>query len=163
MKETLAIPKKPPPPQNFKKHRKRSNQIKPLKIPVLNRTSGLITTLPHILIVTSSLNNFNSIKNFKEIDICICIYRVFRAQADLTVTHTSHNDTEQSTIKASITVDGVTLTDSVIRWPPNEWPSVCREIPVSADKMFWASNKLAKWTFHLMNVQLTVHQIKTVK
>jgi hypothetical protein len=49
-------------------------------------------------------------------------YRVFRAQADWTLTHTS-------TIEASITLDGVTLTDSLIRWSPNEWPSVCREIP----------------------------------
>jgi hypothetical protein len=74
------------------------------------------------------------------------IYRVFRAQADWTLTHTSHKDTEQSTIEASITLDGVTLTDSLIRWSPNECPSVCREIPVSADKMFWTSNKPAQWT-----------------
>jgi hypothetical protein len=43
------------------------------------------------------------------------IYRVFRAQADWTLTHTSHKDTEQSTIEASITLDGETLTDSLIR------------------------------------------------
>jgi hypothetical protein len=42
-------------------------------------------------------------------------YRVFREQADWTLTHTSHKDTEQSTIEASITLDGVTLTDSLIR------------------------------------------------
>jgi hypothetical protein len=41
--------------------------------------------------------------------------RVFRAQADRTLTHTSHKETEQSTIEASITLDGVTLTDSLIR------------------------------------------------
>jgi hypothetical protein len=40
---------------------------------------------------------------------------MFRAQADWTVTHTSHKDTEQSTIEASITLDSVTLTDSLIR------------------------------------------------
>jgi hypothetical protein len=57
------------------------------------------------------------------------LYLVFRAQADCTLTHTSHKDTEQSTIEASITQDGVTLTDSLIRWSPNEWPSVCPEIP----------------------------------
>jgi hypothetical protein len=57
------------------------------------------------------------------------MYRVFRAQADWTLTHTSHKDTEQSTVEASITLDGVTLTDSLINWSPNEWPSVCREIP----------------------------------
>jgi hypothetical protein len=64
----------------------------------------------------------------------------------LDMTHTSHKDTEQSTIEASITLDGVTLTDPLIRWSPNEWSSVCREIPVSADKMYWTSNKRAKWT-----------------
>jgi hypothetical protein len=47
-------------------------------------------------------------------------------------------DTEQSTKEASVTLDGVTLTD--LR------PSVCREIPMSADKMFWTSNKPAQWT-----------------
>jgi hypothetical protein len=41
----------------------------------------------------------------------VYIYRLFRAQADWTWTHTSHKDTEQSTIEASITFDGVTLTD----------------------------------------------------
>jgi hypothetical protein len=38
-----------------------------------------------------------------------------RTQADWTVTHTCHKDPEQSTIEASITLDGVTLTDSLIR------------------------------------------------
>jgi hypothetical protein len=42
------------------------------------------------------------------------LYRVFRAQTAWTLTHTSHKDTEQSTIEASITLDGVTLTDSLI-------------------------------------------------
>jgi hypothetical protein len=42
------------------------------------------------------------------------LYRVFRAQADWTSNHTSHKDTEQSTIEASITLDGVTLTDPLI-------------------------------------------------
>jgi hypothetical protein len=41
--------------------------------------------------------------------------RVFGAQADWTLTHTSHKDTEQSTIEAYITLDGVTLTDSLIK------------------------------------------------
>jgi hypothetical protein len=40
---------------------------------------------------------------------------VFRTQADWTLTHASHEDTEQSTIEASITLDGVTRTDSLIR------------------------------------------------
>jgi hypothetical protein len=81
------------------------------------------------------------------------LYRVFRAQADLTLIHMSHKDTEQSTIEASITLNGVTLTDSLIRWSPNEWP-VCREIPVSADKLFWMSNtnKLAQWTVYIIGL-----------
>jgi hypothetical protein len=48
------------------------------------------------------------------------IYRMFSAQADWTLTHTSHKDTEQSTIEASVTLDGITLTDPLIRWSPNE-------------------------------------------
>jgi hypothetical protein len=31
--------------------------------------------------------------------------------------------------EASITLDGVTLADSLIRWSPNEWHSVCWGIP----------------------------------
>jgi hypothetical protein len=38
------------------------------------------------------------------------LYSVFRAQADWTSTHTSHKDTEHSAIEASVTLDGVTLT-----------------------------------------------------
>jgi hypothetical protein len=76
------------------------------------------------------------------------LYRVFRAQADWTLTHGSHKDTEQSTIEASITLDGVTLTESLIRRSPNEWTSVCREIPVSGDKRFWTSNQPAQWTLY---------------
>jgi hypothetical protein len=48
------------------------------------------------------------------------IYRVSRGQADWSLTHTSHKDTEQSTREASITLDGVTLTDSLIRRSPKE-------------------------------------------
>jgi hypothetical protein len=43
---------------------------------------------------------------------CLSVYLVFRGQADWTMTHTSHKDTEQSTIEASITLDGATLTDT---------------------------------------------------
>jgi hypothetical protein len=39
------------------------------------------------------------------------LYGVFRAQAEWTLTHTSPKDTEQRTIEASTTLDGVTLTD----------------------------------------------------
>jgi hypothetical protein len=75
-------------------------------------------------------------------------YRAFRAQADWTLTHTSQRDTEQSAIEASITLDGVTLTVSLIRWSPNEWPLVFREIPVSANKMFWTSHTPTQWTLY---------------
>jgi predicted amino acid racemase len=47
-------------------------------------------------------------------------HRMFRAQADWTLTHTSHKDTEESTIEASITLHGVTLTDQLIRLSANE-------------------------------------------
>jgi hypothetical protein len=40
---------------------------------------------------------------------------VFRVQADWTLTHTSHKDTEQSTTEVSITLDGITWTDSLLR------------------------------------------------
>jgi hypothetical protein len=43
------------------------------------------------------------------------MYRVFRALAGWALTHTSHKDREQSTTEASITLDGVTLTNSLIR------------------------------------------------
>jgi hypothetical protein len=83
------------------------------------------------------------------------IYRVFRAQAGWTLTHTSHKDAEQSTTEASITLDGVTLTDSLIRWSPNEWPSVFRGLRVSADyMMFWTSNKPAQWTCYSMLLKI---------
>jgi hypothetical protein len=39
----------------------------------------------------------------------------FSAQADWTLTHTSYKNIEQSTIEASITLDGVTLTHPLIR------------------------------------------------
>jgi hypothetical protein len=42
-------------------------------------------------------------------------YWVYRAQVDWTLIHMNHKDTEQSTIEASSTLDGVTLTDSLIR------------------------------------------------
>jgi hypothetical protein len=42
-------------------------------------------------------------------------YRVFSALADGTFTHTSHKDTDQRTIEASVTLDGVTQTDSLLR------------------------------------------------
>jgi hypothetical protein len=43
------------------------------------------------------------------------LYRVFRAQAYSTLTHKSHKDTEQSTLDAFITLDGITLSDPLIR------------------------------------------------
>jgi hypothetical protein len=47
-------------------------------------------------------------------DVVFCFYRVFSAQADWTLTHTSHKDTEHNIIEASVTLDGVTLTDPLI-------------------------------------------------
>jgi hypothetical protein len=44
-------------------------------------------------------------------ELSIACYQVFRVQADWTLTHMSHKDTEQSTIEASVTLDGITLTD----------------------------------------------------
>jgi hypothetical protein len=55
---------------------------------------------------------------------------VFNAQADWALTHTSHKDTEQGTIEASIALDGVTLTDPLITF------SLPGDITVSAVKMF---------------------------
>jgi hypothetical protein len=46
----------------------------------------------------------------------------------------------------SVSHTGVTLTDLLMRWSPNEWPSVCREIPVFTDKMLWTSDEPAQWT-----------------
>jgi hypothetical protein len=43
------------------------------------------------------------------------VHHVFSAQTDWTLTHMSHKDREQSTMEASITLNGVTLTDSLIR------------------------------------------------
>jgi hypothetical protein len=42
-------------------------------------------------------------------------YRMFRAQADSTLTHTSHKEPEKCTIEASVTLDDVTLTHSLIK------------------------------------------------
>jgi hypothetical protein len=69
----------------------------------------------------------------------------------------SHKHTELSTIEASVTLDGVTLTGSLIRWSPNEWPSVLREIPVSADEMLWTSSKFAQWTLYSFIFCLSLH------
>jgi hypothetical protein len=55
------------------------------------------------------------IKNTYKIINIVNVYRVFRAQADWTLTHTSHEETEHSTIEASLTLDGVTLTDPLIK------------------------------------------------
>jgi hypothetical protein len=45
---------------------------------------------------------------------------MFSAQADWTLIHTTHKDTEQSTVEASITLDGVTMIDPLTRCSPNE-------------------------------------------
>jgi hypothetical protein len=66
---------------------------------------------------------------------------VFRAQADWTLTHTSHKDTEQSTIEASVTLDGVTLTGRSGDHRMNDLQF--------ADKIFWTPNTPAKWTLYI--------------
>jgi hypothetical protein len=55
-------------------------------------------------------------------------------------------------MEASITLDDVTLADPLIRWSRNGWLSVCRKIPVSADKMFRTSNKPSKWTPYILSI-----------
>jgi hypothetical protein len=44
----------------------------------------------------------------------ISLYRVLSAQADWTLTHKSHKGTEQSTVEATITLDGVEVIDSLL-------------------------------------------------
>jgi hypothetical protein len=77
-------------------------------------------------------------------------YWAFSAQADWTLTHT-----EQSTIEASITFwlrNRDWLTAQVI----TEWMtfSLPGDTTVSADKMFWTSNKPAKWTIYTFSLIL---------
>jgi hypothetical protein len=76
--------------------------------------------------------------------------RFFRAQADWILTRTSHK-TEQSTIEASVTLDCITRADSLLRWSLNEWPSVCKEIPLPGGKMFWMSNKPSQLTHYILD------------
>jgi hypothetical protein len=64
------------------------------------------------------------------------IYGVFNAQADWTLTHTSHKGTEQSTIGASIAFDSATMTHCSGDHRMNGLQF--------ADEMFWTSNKPAK-------------------
>jgi hypothetical protein len=66
----------------------------------------LITVFKFRVILTNSFV-FAILVHFK--------YRVFSAQAKWTLTHTSHKDTEQSAAEASITLDAVALSDSLIR------------------------------------------------
>jgi hypothetical protein len=54
------------------------------------------------------------IANTPQINIYTYIPGVQRAGL-LDITHTSHKDTKQSTIEASITLDGVKLIDPLIR------------------------------------------------
>jgi hypothetical protein len=99
--------------------------------------------------LTLLLKNLTDHQNTYYRTVCMHVLSGVQSAGWWTPTHTSHKDTEQSTTEASITLDGVTLTDSLIGWSPNEWPSVCREIPVSADKMFWTSNKPAQWIIYI--------------
>jgi hypothetical protein len=63
-----------------------------------------VLTMLYIAVVTMFTTDFNPE-----------LYRVFSAQAKQTLAHMSHKDTQQSTIEASVTFDGVTLNDSLIR------------------------------------------------
>jgi hypothetical protein len=65
-------------------------------------------------LIESGLSHISFSRNVNSNGTAVTI-EVFRAQADWTLTHTSHKDTEQSTIEASITLNGVTLTDLLIR------------------------------------------------
>jgi hypothetical protein len=94
----------------------------------LSYTSTSIYIIIIIIIMTQCLikdqRNFTFYLYLKSIQK----YLVFRVQADWILIHTSHKDTEQNTTEASLTLDGITLTDSLISWSPNEWPSVCWEV-----------------------------------
>jgi hypothetical protein len=87
-------------------------------------------------------------------------FNIVHPPTSWTLTHMSHKDTQQSTIEASATLDGITLTDPLIRWSPNEWPSVCQKIPMSVEKMLWTSNKPAKWIPCISKINI-LRQVKS--
>jgi hypothetical protein len=63
----------------------------------------------------SELNNIVVQHSVALIRIISSIYWSISTQADCTLIDTSHKDKEEGTIEASITLDGVTLTDQQIR------------------------------------------------
>jgi hypothetical protein len=73
-----------------------------------------ISKLPSLVLLVSTMKTVESLMLFAVYMRPSSLYRMFRAQADWTLTHTSHKGTEQSTIEASITLDGVTRTNSLL-------------------------------------------------
>jgi hypothetical protein len=86
------------------------------------------------------------------------MYRVFKAQADWTLTHTIYkNRTEHKRSFYNTRWRNTDwLTDQVI----TEWITfiLTGDTAVSADKMFWTSNKPAQWTYY-MYVCMYVHNV----
>jgi hypothetical protein len=88
-------------------------------------------------------------KEFRRRLMPLIPYRVFRAQADWTLTHTSHKNTEQSTIEASITLDGVTLTDLLMKWSRNNYLQFAGRyqcLPIRCS----GRQKTAQWTLYII-------------
>jgi hypothetical protein len=81
-------------------------------------------------------------------------YRVFRAQADWTLTHMSHKDRKEHNRSFYHTRWRNTdwLTDQVI----TEWMtfSLPGDTTVSANKMFWTSNMPQQWTLYIKPLKL---------
>jgi hypothetical protein len=72
----------------------------------------LLSSLPFLLLSFSLSASFFVLyffpfPNYVYAVLVAQFYRVFRVHANWTVTHTSHKDTEQSTIEPSITLDGL--------------------------------------------------------
>jgi hypothetical protein len=68
----------------------------------------------------------------------------------------TQNRAEQK--EASITLNGITLTDSLIRWSLNEWPSVCQGIPLCLP--ITSSEKLPERLISLLNEHLVLSSPK---
>jgi hypothetical protein len=112
---------------------------------VYSRDLTVYTTADFVLSCIIILHCFQFLKTFYSAYICMSMGadKTFSAQADWTLTHTSHKDTEQSTVQASITLDGVTLTDPLIRW------SVFREIPQCLPIRYCAQWALYTYSFQV--------------
>jgi hypothetical protein len=93
--------------------RTESSRVKsswPVSVPSIKTVaSSCVTTLPSSALLSVLIQQLWAPAFFAEVT-------GFRAQAHWTLTHMSHKNTEKSTVETSITLDGVTLTDSLIRW-----------------------------------------------